>query len=870
MSIVQNYFMAVFAIFSICVALGFLFSEREGGLIREYLIRLGIACCITNLGYTLMSLCPIGPYTLFLRNIGLWGMNIFVYLWFRFIFANVNGMVKHKKILNNIVLVSLVVVLVLNSLPNEIEFVSDVDGFTSFISNHRIGYYAEIFYVIICVISLISFLILWGRQETSKRGRRYVVTLLVAIIFFAVSATPYFLGIETSHPAFLYCLGGTLALFTAWQAGVRNSNYVITIHTLGDDMFGAVNTGLLIFDHNGELVLINEYAKSNLKIYEVKHQKMYELFKIPIKDYEEILAELREKGNCEYKCSASVGNGKYQLNAFIKFDKFGEPLCIITSVTDITREEEMIKEIIQANKAKSDFLASVSHEIRTPINAILGMNELILRESPNSEISGYAQNIETSGRLLMSLVNDILDLSKVESGKMGLVLDNYELAGVINDVYVMLAARAEAKNLSLKIDVDEKVPRELFGDEVRIRQVISNLVANSIKYTDEGSITIKTSATVDGSNANITIKVEDTGRGIKEEDINSIFESFTRADELKNRSIEGTGLGLAITKTFVEMMGGTISAKSEYGKGSTFIVTIPQEIVDATPVGDFADRVKEYQISRSNRGTRLSADGIRVLVVDDVDINCKVVEGLLRGSKANVESVLSGREAVLRCKEEKYDIIFMDHMMPEMDGIETLAEIKKVGLNTDTPVVVLTANTVLGAKEEYLKAGFDGFLAKPVIPSELDDIVLNIIPDKVTENKTLEKEQVSNILESDSATIKKLVNSVPGLFVKDAIDKYAGTLDFYLEMLEEFCSSDRIEKLIEDYKREDYSSYRMNAHTLKGMSRAVGLYNLTSLFEDLQFACDREDYDFIKEHHNAAINEVNDVITNVVGLNIFS
>ncbi|MCR5603713.1 MAG: response regulator [Lachnospiraceae bacterium] len=391
---------------------------------------------------------------------------------------------------------------------------------------------------------------------------------------------------------------------------------------------------------------------------------------------------------------------------------------------EIAREEAN-----NANMSKSDFLASMSHEIRTPINGILGMNTMILRDSEDPRIIEYAENIRLSGNTLLSIINDILDLTKIESGKMELVPDNYDLFSIMNDCYQMNRMRATDKGLAFTIENDPDMPSEYFGDEVRIRQIMNNLISNGIKYTHKGSVKMKIGFKENGEIQNadteeygtLIISVIDTGIGIKKEDLGSLFKSFGRLEQSRNRNIEGTGLGLHITHELVYMMKGTINVESEYNTGSAFTVTIPQKIVNRTPVGAFDLRLNEHVNIVTGIAGSFKAPGKRILVVDDVKVNILVFKGLLKGTELTIDSATSGPEALEMSANTKYDIIFMDHLMPKMDGIETFHKIRdnENNINRNTPVVVLTANAIVGMKSTYLEEGFTEYISKPVDQKEL-------------------------------------------------------------------------------------------------------------------------------------------------------
>lgn len=417
--------------------------------------------------------------------------------------------------------------------------------------------------------------------------------------------------------------------------------------------------------------------------------------------------------------------------------------------------EKAKADAIAAANAKSVFLANMSHEIRTPINAILGMDTMILRECNDNEILEYAGNIQSASQTLLSLINDILDFSKIETGKLELVAGDYALSSLINDVYHMLISKAKEKGLALNVESNKNLPAKLYGDEVRIRQIIVNILNNAIKYTKKGSVTLTVgmsdmklsdmpdhsndskSENITDKNTIITFRIADTGIGIKKENISHLFDSFSRFDEEKNKYIEGTGLGLAITKQLVDLMNGEIVVTSEYGKGSVFTVSIPQKIVSDLKIGDISEKYNEPSNKKKKKSTFTAPDA-NVLVVDDVKMNINVFKALLKRTEINVDSAMSGSEALDMIKEKKYDIIFLDHMMPDMDGIETYQNMKMLedNPNKGTTVVMLTANAIMGAKEEYLGIGFSDYLSKPVQAPKLEAMILKYLPEELVQRTT--------------------------------------------------------------------------------------------------------------------------------------
>lgn len=401
----------------------------------------------------------------------------------------------------------------------------------------------------------------------------------------------------------------------------------------------------------------------------------------------------------------------------------------IKTINDMNVElEKAANEARAASEAKSRFLASMSHEIRTPINAVLGFNSIILRDTKENATREYASDIDRSGKALLSLINDILDFSKVEAGRLDISPVEYKLESLISDCQGMMYGRFKEKGLGFVVECDEKCPAVLYGDEIRVRQVVINLLTNAYKYTEKGSVKLSVSCLpINDEETTLNIRVDDTGIGISDENQKHLFEQFTRVDVERNRNIEGTGLGLALVQRLTNLMGGHISVTSKLGEGSSFIFDVPQKIISNEPIGK-----NKFQYERKEQSVKMDelSDTLgTVLVVDDVKTNLKVFEMMLSKSKLTIDTALSGAEALEKLKQKKYDIVFLDHMMPEMDGIETLHKMREddSAINVETPVVMLTANAIEGVKEQYFEEGFDDYLSKPVNFMILKDTILKFI-----------------------------------------------------------------------------------------------------------------------------------------------
>lgn len=407
---------------------------------------------------------------------------------------------------------------------------------------------------------------------------------------------------------------------------------------------------------------------------------------------------------------------------------------IVSQLSAAMNIERKRAEAVSASESKSAFLANMSHEIRTPVNSIMGMNEMILRECSDSNLIDYSRNIKSSSEYLLGILNDILDFSKIEAGKLEMVEDKYTPATMFVDLMRILNERAEKKDLAVVFKVSEDMPREVIGDVTRVKQIVINLISNAVKYTEKGTVTLNADCEISDSVCNLKITVSDTGIGMTEEGLSKLFDKFTRLDLKKNINIEGTGLGMTITKSLLTMMGGSIDVASKYGEGSTFAVTIPQVISDKAPIGNFINAAHELSGEKNtvSKVTPFTAPEASVLVVDDNKLNRVVFTKLLKRTEIKVEEADSGLKAIELCKNIHYDVIFMDHMMPEPDGIETLHMLRDLDTpNNDTPVIVLTANAISGLKPQYLSQGFSDYMSKPIKADLLDEKLMEFLPENL-------------------------------------------------------------------------------------------------------------------------------------------
>lgn len=504
---------------------------------------------------------------------------------------------------------------------------------------------------------------------------------------------------------------------------------------------------------------------------------------------------------------------------------------------DMLKLVEMKKEEAEhmAN-VKSAFLANMSHEIRTPINAVLGMNELILREANQKDVLDYAYNIELAGKALLSIVNDILDISKIESGKTELVSGEYNVATSIYNFIEMSRARAEKKGILLKADIAENLPSKMYGDEMRLKQIYTNILNNAIKYTEKGEITLTLTGEEIGDDKIFTkATISDTGIGIRGEDLDKIFDAFQRVDEEKNQKIEGTGLGMSITKQLVELMGGKIYVESEYGKGSTFHVELVQGIVDRTPIGRIDQAVEQNREIEKHKRAVLLAPEAKLLVVDDNQMNLNVMKGLLKRTEMQVDLVLSGKEALEAVTKTSYDVILMDHMMPEMDGVEALHRLRKLkeNQNPQAKVIVLTANAAIGSREEYLKMGFDDYLSKPIEAMNLENMIKKYLPKELVHEIEEVVEETQNLEEIEFLEEKLRPF---GIHLKQGLIYVEGELEQYVDMVKLFLrqSEARKEKMRGFLKEGNTEEYTIEVHALKSNGKMIGSRKMSELAYEME------------------------------------
>ena len=741
---------------------------------------------------------------------------------------------------------------------------------------HTNGAVHDLFMVLNAALCLIAFywVIREHRMEKNKRsGRR----LLMMIFAYGIQIAAFILQTIKIFPVSEY--------YDLTMPGILLGTVFMLIGILGFDLLGTreiakdfaidrISEGVIAVDKNGRIQYYNEPAVSIFPqfaaFYSLKHSKAgksrnakYDENENSVKDNAEPILtpyDILDKIESAVRDGGTLSSGgriysPEENDLIYEGESYGKLYALVDD-TEHYRFMEELKEqkdrADSANEAKSRFLANMSHEIRTPINAVLGMDEMILREAKEKSIRSYAADIMSAGETLLSLINDILDLSKVEEGRMEIIPVQYDLSSLINDLVNMIRDRAVKKGLRFNLKADEHIPHILIGDEIRIRQCVMNLLTNAVKYTETGEVTFEISYTEKSRDyILLCFKVTDTGIGMKEEDMENLFSPYKRIEEKRNRAIEGTGLGMSITRQLLALMGSGLSVHSEYGKGSEFSFTIEQEVVKWEEIGDIQSRLDGVVSDAYEYHELFHAPDACILVVDDTEMNLTVMQSLLKKTDIKIDIALSGRDAVRMAGEKQYDVIFIDHMMPDMDGIETLSNIRNVGKSKLTPAVALTANAISGAREMYLEAGFTDYLSKPVDGIKLERMLATLLPgEKVIKSEEDSYDEKTDIHHID----EEVTNSVfsEGLSSITEIDaqkglKNCGTEEGYRSVLMVFhqTAKSKADEIEEYYNKQDVDNFAVKVHALKSSARIIGADALSELAKNLEDAAKAGDEEFV-------------------------
>ena len=851
-------FVIVLEYLSICLTFVALILLLNGDGAREQKLLIFIMCgsLVQNVGYLLELIAPTveaAVAAVTVENVG----SAFVplcYCWFIYTYCYAAPPKKLLRVLGAINFLILPTVFFnWNGLfYQQFEWLSTEDGFHYISISYGPLYLVFLFTRIItpyalCIFTLVRAIRLRSDREVSRQYKTILGISTLPVIVLAAYVLKLF-NVFDLTPVTL-ALSMAMVVIVVWSR--RNYDFR---HLAAEKVLESLGDGVIALDDHDRLVSYNR-AAANIFASLPQH-KLGENIRV-VEDFRE------EMLNERVPWSFSINGQDYECHSKEILDENGQKQGCVILVLDMTDIKAYINEIKRvrrqaekANIAKSEFLANMSHEIRTPMNAIIGLNDIIMEECADTQIYGYAKNVQSAARNLLAIINDILDLSKVEAGKMELLPTDYYIKVVADEVVGMMDMVASQHGLIMKYEMDESIPCGYRGDQGRIKQILINILSNAIKFTKKGYVRIGITGKP-GEKADeelLTFRVEDTGCGIREEDLGKIFEDFRQVDSKRNRSVEGTGLGLAIVKQLVELMDGTIQVDSTYGKGTLVTITILQRITDSSPVSEMPE------ISRTEQGAgeNFRAPGIKVLIVDDNVINRKVARGFLKSYEFDLTEAESGPEAIELVRDNRYDIIFMDHMMPMMDGIEATEIIRRdCGENGTAPAVIaLTANAMEGMREQFLSNGFQDFIAKPLDRKELNQLLLRWVPEKYRQTET-EGNGAEEHWNPESIRIE-------GVDMKAAMQFFSGAEEEFLDLLELYCmDGKRKTELLRQLVDSDVQRYQIEVHGLKSASANIGAMDLSAMARAQENAAAKGDSAFIAREFPALLKAYESLLQNI-------
>ncbi len=843
-----------FGICLIAVALVLLLNG-DGAKEQKLLIIIMCGSLVQNVGYLLeltASTVEAAMTAVTVENVG----SAFVplcYCWFIYIYCYI---APPKKLLRALGIISFF------TLPSvffnwyglfykEVQWVADANGFYHVSITYGPLYVFFMFTRIIipytlCIYTLISAI----RERSDRQVNRQYWTILGISTFPVIMLIAYVCKLVKvfDFTPITLAISMSLVVIVVWSR--RNYDFR---HLAAAKVLESLGDGVIALDDHDRLVNYNRAAANIFT--RLSAHRLGENIRV-VEDFRE------EMLNGDEPQSFSVNGRDYESHSKHIIDENGRIQGCVILILDMTDIKAYINEIksvrLQAEKAsiaKSEFLANMSHEIRTPMNAIIGLNDIIMEECGDTEIYAHAKDVQSAAKSLLAIINDILDLSKVEAGKMELVCVDYYIKVMTDEIIGMMDMAASQRGLILKYECDETVPCRYNGDDGRIKQILINILSNAVKFTKKGYVRIYITGKP-GRNADeetLIFHVEDTGCGIREEDLGKIFEDFRQVDSKRNRSAEGTGLGLAIVKQLVELMEGTIEVKSTYGKGTTVTIMIPQKVVDRRPVSEMPKMPQAEQ----KMTDIFTAPGVKVLIVDDNVINRKVARGFLKNYAFDLTEAESGPEAIELVRSARYDIIFMDHMMPGMDGIEAAEIIRRdCGENGTAPVMVaLTANAMEGMREHFMECGFQDFIAKPLDRKELNQLLLRWVPEKYRQTEGAEEE---------SEPLDPAVFQIDGVDMEAAMKYYSGDEEGFVDLLELYYMDGKHKiELLQELVESDMLRYQIEVHGLKSASANIGAMKVSAMAREQENAAAQGDRGFIDGQFPRLLAEYETLLANI-------
>lgn len=687
---------------------------------------------------------------------------------------------------------------------------------------------------------------MFGYKETMKLTlAEFAAVTVLGIVLTAVSHAS---GVAIAAIAFVpLIVAGVVFLVNKNEDIAERVIFILLIIGEFLSCSGAQATAMLPFVYIGGGVLVSMVAKKQLNIEYWVESSVAIIVSIII----------------------NIGNLglESEIIMFFIYEVFNLTLFLLTGSSEKYRKnlEEKTNEAIEANESKSNFLANMSHEIRTPMNAICGMADLMLQTDISEETEEYVMTIKNSSENLLNIINDILDFSKVESGKMEIIPAEYQFTSVMYDVMNVIQVRLKSK-VELVMDIDPAVPTGLVGDEMRFRQLLINILNNAVKFTEKGTITLSVRwAPKETNTGELQVAVSDTGIGIKPEDMDKLFSEFSQADTKRNRNIEGTGLGLAICKRLLDLMNGTITFDSVYGKGSTFRFTLPQGISNPAP-SNFDKSANLHERLQVKKGVPFTAPEAKILIVDDNQVNIRVTEGMMKPYGMSVVSATSGQQAIDLIKDgERYDIIFMDHMMPQMDGVEATQIIRGMDIEyaKKVPIVALTANAIKGVEELFYENGMNDFLSKPVDLKKLEKVLRKWVPrHKQVKSAAIEDQTIEHTVTTQVPFVK-LLDKLKGINVVSGLANCIGNEDVYIDVLRIFVNTENTTAIKQAYDAEDWKTYTVEVHGAKSAARNIGATELSELAFSLEVAGKSDDITAIKDRTAAFLDNYRSVLDTI-------
>lgn len=664
-------------------------------------------------------------------------------------------------------------------------------------------------------------------------------------------------------------IGQFVGLVVMYDAITFINDSRIDINNMSKYVYHSISLPVLVYDNEFKLKILNGAAFSFLGISTItEYIAVDSLFCL---NADEIFQFEGNQKSLDTQCYHNRIPCNLAINKIM--NDYNDLIGYIIIVTDLSERinsfkklEEATREATNANKAKTTFLANMSHEIRTPMHAIIGFSELVLKMDIGQEVRNYVEDIRISSQNLLAIINDILDITKIESGKMEVISEEYYLIKLLDDVSLIIYQQAQKKGLDFRMKIDPNVPCKLYGDKIRIRGILINILNNAVKYTKKGFVSFELSILEQkGNHIKLAFKISDSGIGIKKEDYDKIYKSFERLEQNIHHGVEGSGLGLAIANGYVSLMGGEIKINSEYGKGSEFIVILDQEIADATIMK------QDFAVFRKSSETKpyesFEIHDVEVLVVDDNFVNLRVAKGLLSSYGLTVSTATNGQDAIDMCRQKHYPLIFMDQMMPEIDGVMAMKQIRQLdpyyASDGEGKIIVLTADAIRGAREQLLSQGFDEYLGKPMNMSQLERLLLQYLPKEKITSKIICAKNLDAT--GEDAEISYLLGALPNVNVRKGISHNGKTVQSYLDILKitHTYGNKHLSELKEFLENGDYENYTIKIHSMKSTTLGIGAEDISDMAFSQEMAGKEKRFSYINENYDAFVQKYKELLGNI-------